>query len=345
MIQLGEAMTRVRSNGHVHKVDKFTTITGEQLLQSPVIELPMLVDALIPKVGVSIFAGASDLGKSAVLRQLSVAICIGEERFLGFPLNPIHKSALFIASEDDDISTAALLHKVCTFDSDGLRKLRFVFDCQNLEHTIRASLEQAPADLVVVDCMLDFYGLKQLNQANDFRTWLNPFKTIAAEHKTQIVFLHHIGKRADEREPSKSNLLGSSAIEHAPRLVLELRAGDQPEQRFLCILKANFLAPEVKSEAHELRFKNMVFTSTGLRRPLSEVFKRSPERSPEQREQLVEQARTLSVQGKSQRDIARQLNISLGAVNGYLKANSGVHVQPNPRVSNELNAQIEAAPF
>lgn len=325
--EITEDVERIKSERVAHNI-----ITGAELLRNPKAELPMVVPGLIPKVGISFLAGMSDLGKSTFLRQGAIHLVAGEEYFCGYKLTPTHRRALIVCSEDDENAISSLLHKVCEsrYKPEQLEGLQFIFDSINLEKSLRAALEENPVDLVVIDCFLDFYGNKNLNQANEVRSWLNPFKKIASDFQTQIIFLHHLGKRSDEREPNKASLLGSGAIEHAPRLVLELRAGDTPEQRYLCILKANFLPPDLKADAHELNFENLRFTSTGRRKPLPEIVKRSSERSSERREQLVEQAKELSVQGKSQRDIAKQLNIGLGTVNNYLKAEPGVHVQPNP---------------
>jgi hypothetical protein len=329
---------RIKVNG---SEKTFSIITGKELMNRPVIELPMLAQQLIPKVGISIFAGASDLGKSAWLRQLAVHLVSGEERYCGFKLQPQHKNVLFVCSEDDENATTALLHKICD-DGELLAELRFVFDSEDLESTIRKALTATRSDLVVVDCLLDFFGRGNLNQANEVRTWLNPFKRLAAEFETQIIFLHHLAKRSDEREPNKAALLGSGALEHAPRLVLELRAGDDTDQRYLCILKGNFLPDTVKGEAHELRFDNMRFKSTGIRKPLHEIVKRSPERSPEQREQLITETKKLADTGLSQRKIGKQLGIAPSTVNDYLKRSFG----QNPMVPNERTPeQGENPPF
>jgi len=48
--------------------------TGEQLLDLDIQEVPMLLEPLLPQEGVAAFAGSSDTGKSAFLRQLACAI-------------------------------------------------------------------------------------------------------------------------------------------------------------------------------------------------------------------------------------------------------------------------------
>jgi hypothetical protein len=158
-------------------------------------------------------------------------------------------------------------------------------------------------------------GRVNINIANEVRNWLNPFKRISSEFNTHIIFLHHLSKRSDEREPNKASLLGSGALEQAPRCVMELRKGDEPDKRYLCILKANYLSDEVKLNALEMTFDNMRFLSRGATRPKYELVT-VPNRS--ERSEHLEQVKELSAQGLSQRKIAEQLNIGLATVNRLL---------------------------
>lgn len=299
-------------------INSFKTITGQELVKYEFIELPMLVDGLLQKSGVSVMAGASDLGKSSILRQLAVEIVTGKERFCGFKLNPTHKQVLYISSEDDDLQTSAMLKKLYSYyPGEDLSGLRFVFEATDLVDCIERSIDQIPADLIIVDCFLDFFGTRNMNQSNEVRAFLNPLKILAAKHHLQIILLHHLTKRSDEREPNKASLLGSGAMEHVPRCVLELRGGYTPNQRYLCILKANFLPAEAKEEAHELRFENMRFVSTGQRKPLWELVKPVVTRDENKRERDI-QILELAKQKVSQKQIARQLEISPSTVNAVI---------------------------
>lgn len=299
---------------------KFTVITAKELMDRPFSNLPMLVDGLIPSVGLSVFAGSSDLGKSSWLRQLAIHLVTGEERFCGFKINPIHRNVIFVSSEDDASMTQSYLHKLKP-SQKGLENIRFIFDCSNLVDCLEKALNDTKADLVIVDCMLDFYGgSRSISQANELRSWLSPIKRLANQFETQIILLHHVGKRADEKEPNKANLLGSVGLEQAARLVIELRAGDDPNQRYLCILKANFLPTTEKVDAHELMFEDLRFRSTGFRRPLFEIVKRSAGTfQVEQKEHVINQVLELHKQGLTQREIKNQLDIGLATVNRYIK--------------------------
>lgn len=311
---------------------KSKTTSAKELLSRKVEKLPTLIEPIFPKVGLGCLAGSSDTGKSAFLRQLCLQIVNREHSFLGWQITPEHYRALYISSEDDPEAMSFLLNlqnKEKNFNPDRIENLQFIFDIENAFETLEATLNESRFDLVVIDCLTDLYGNKgSLNESTHVRAFLNPFKALADKHQCLFIFLHHVGKRADEFEPNKSRLLGSQAIEAKMRFVLELRADPtDPTKRHLCCLKGNYLPREYKGESFELLFNdNMIFHATGNRIPFEDLQKIRTERSSVQREQLIERAKELSVQGLSQREIAKTLNVSLGAVNAYLR----VHVQPNP---------------
>ena len=61
--------------------------SGKDLLNLKVSEIPMLFDKLIPMVGISMLVGASDTGKSMLLRQMGMSVACGKpflnhERFV-----------------------------------------------------------------------------------------------------------------------------------------------------------------------------------------------------------------------------------------------------------------------
>lgn len=311
-------------------------ISATELLSRNVEVLPKLIDPIFPKVGLVCLAGSSDTGKTALLRQVCLHIVAGEEMFLGFPITSTHKKGIYVSTEDDSRAISYLLHvqnKGKLYRPDQVSGLRYIFETEHLLENLDHELQEQPADVVILDCLSDLYGGKSsLNESTHVRAFLNPYKELADRHQCLIIFLHHTGKRTEDSEPSKRNLLGSQGIESKMRLVIELRPdNNDPSKRHFCIVKGNYLPREYKDQSFELRFdENMLFHNTGGRTPFEELIKIQGVRSPEQREHLIEQARELSVQGKSQREIAKTLNVGLGTVNGYLKGWSGVHVQPNP---------------
>lgn len=320
-------LARQSMNGHDKKkkiepeFDK--PLNAAELLLRKVETLPKLIDPIFPKVGVVCLAGASDSGKSAMLRQLCLHVVTNEERFLGFPVIAEHRKAIYVSTEDDSNAVSFLLNlqnKARHYSPDQVEGLRYIFQSENLVENLTGLLNESPVDLVIIDCLTDLFGGKgSLNESTQVRAFIQPFSELADRYQCLFIFLHHTGKRSEDFEPNKKNLLGSQGIEAKMRLVVELRQDpDDPSMRHLCIVKGNYLPREYKSESFQLRFDdNMLFHNTGNRKPYDQLQKRSC--SPVQREQVVEQVKELAKAGATQRDIAKQLNIGLGTVNNYLK--------------------------
>jgi hypothetical protein len=76
-------------------------MTGEDLLNMNITELPYLVKPLLPKTGVVAIAGSSDVGKSSFLRQLAISIIKGEASFFAFEINAAYKNVIYVCTEDD----------------------------------------------------------------------------------------------------------------------------------------------------------------------------------------------------------------------------------------------------
>lgn len=283
-------------------------ITAEELLKMKVSNIPFIVDGLMQKVGLAALAGSSDTGKSAFLRNLCMSICAGKSRFLDFNLNSEHKSAIYVSTEDDELSTSYLLNRQnedMRVSPSDLAGLRFVFDTDNLIDTLDNMLTEKQADIVVIDAFGDLYG-KSPNDASQVRCFLNSYSQLAQKYKCLIVFLHHCGKRTEDGTPSKHNLLGSQGFEAKMRLVLELRS-DMAEVNYkhLCCVKGNYLPSDVKNESYKLRFTdNLTFTNTGERTPFGDLKK------TEDRDEDIakyEMAVSLQAQGLTLEDIAKKI--------------------------------------
>lgn len=286
----------------------WTTLT--ELLARPNTEVPQLVSGLLPQVGVAMLAGPSDCGKSSILRQLGLAVALGERSFLGFPINALHKRAICVSTEDGEEAVGPIIKRqlagrtVPTELSDGLR---FVFEIEGLPNRLDEMLTQQPADLVVVDAFGDLYT-GNLNASNEVRHFINAYQSVASKHRCLILFMHHTGKRTEEREPSKSNLLGSQGLEAKMRVVFELRPDPiDPDLRHLCILKGNYLPREAKAQSYALLFdENLTFHNTGNRASFGDLVK-APAETEEERE-MWEQAQQMQNDGASLTKIHTQLS-------------------------------------
>lgn len=189
-------------------------ITGKELLEKEMLEIENLVDPIFPKVGIVSITGSSDIGKSSFLRQLAISVVLKQDDFLGFKINATHNSVIYVATEDDEDSTAVLMRKVYNgdFEYQNYEGLRFIFETDNLIVNLESELNRAPADCIIVDTYSDIFR-GNINQANEVRTFLNEYKELAQRHRCLIIFLHHTRKKTDGSAPSKENTLGSQGFE------------------------------------------------------------------------------------------------------------------------------------
>jgi RecA-family ATPase len=163
--------------------------------------------------------------------------------------------------------------------------------------------------MVIIDCFSDAYG-GDLKDTQKIRTYLHPFQELAQKHQCLILFLHHTGKRTENYEPSKNNLLSGQGFEAKMRLVIELRADlMNPNFRHLCIVKGNYLPASYKKESYVLKFdeQNFTFTNTGERTPFELLIKQVESDNGKAK---FEQASELKSKGYTYDQIAEQLGFS-----------------------------------
>lgn len=294
----------------IGSLKKENHLTGEDLLNRKIAEIHYLVNGLFQRSGIACLAGPSDVGKSMLLRQFVISIVTKQKTFLGLDIKPRHHRGIYVSSEDAENETSFLLLKQTRgYNPEDLRGLRFLFDTENLLSKLDTMLTDAPADVVVIDCFADAFGA-DLKDTQKIRTFLHPFQTLASKHDTLIIFLHHTGKRTENFEPSKNNLLAGQGFEAKMRLVIELR-GDStiPTHRHMCIVKGNYLPAFMKKESFVLDFQEdcFLFNNTGDRMPFELLVKQPNEDTGKQR---YEQAKELKAQGLSYEQIAYRLNYS-----------------------------------
>jgi len=287
-----------------------SVITAHKLMKEGPKVLPYLVESLFRQKGLACVAGASDTGKSRFLRQLAIAVAGGHQLFLNYPMNLVHNSAIYVSSEDDDDSTAVVLQKQAAgLDEEALKRLRFIFDTDDLLNTLDAELTRQPADLVVIDSFSDIYG-GDLKDSSKIRYCLHQFHLLVIKHNCLFLFLHHTGKRTEDLPPSKNNLLSGQGMEAKMRMVMEFRLdANHPDRRHLCIVKANNLPPEMKTESIVLEFDEGThsFLDTGERVPFEMLVKGAVSVADTKKYEL---AKKLEQEGKSLHEIAQQIGYS-----------------------------------
>lgn len=242
-----------------------TVYTALELFSMGEESIPCLINPIIPKIGIFAIYGSSDTGKSMLFRQLAISIAKGSE-FLGFNINATSNKVVFIATEDDHISTSYLLRKQAG-SFKGLENITMNFETENIPEFLENHLSNNEADLIIIDCFSDVFGQNLVDTAL-IRQNLNLYRSIANKYKCAIGFLHHSGKRTQNLVPSKDNILSGQGFEAKMRLAIELRNDPiDSDIKHLCIVKGNYLSSEYKSASYKLSFdtNTFLFNNTGER--------------------------------------------------------------------------------
>lgn len=255
------------------------TYTAEELFHLNAETIPSLIHPIIPKVGVFSIVGSSDTGKSMLFRQMTLCVARGQS-FIGFDVNTTHQKVIFVATEDDSVSTSYLLRKQAK-TSDGLQNIRFHFETENIPEYLERELSSQSVDLIVIDAWSDVFG-QNLNDSSLIRATLNIYRSIANKYKCAIGFLHHTGKRTQKLVPSKDNILSGQGFEAKMRLVMELRTDVSDESyKHLCIVKGNYLSKEFKNSSYKLLMDpdTFLFSNTGERVDFDQLAEPQEDRS------------------------------------------------------------------
>lgn len=294
-------------------------MNGAELLKMGITKIPTLVDPIIPKVCIGAVTGTSDIGKTTMLLQLCSDIVLKDE-FLGFPIKAVHKSTIYVSTEDDKYTVSYRMQRLAGCDEEKLKRMRFLFSTDNLVKTIDDELTRQKADLVVIDTFTDIYP-GEMNQVNKVRYFLNDYFDLAIKHQCLIIFNHHTGKYTEENPPNKKNSIGSAGFEGKARLVVELRPDyNDDSKRHFCIVKANYLAPEYKKSSYELSYdEKSGFQNTGNRTLFGLLAKPKLFKPVANKDVEKEMAVKLRKEKKSIRVIAETLKVPKSTVSDWLK--------------------------
>lgn len=288
-----------------------SVMTGKELLDLNITELPCLVEGIFPSSGLAVLAGASDTGKSSFLRSLAVSIARRDDSFLEWKLNLKHGKVIYVSTEDDQTAISYLLNKMsdATAESnDFLGNLIYIFDDGDAINKMNEVLKTTPVDCIIIDALTDLYN-GDLNTSNAVRGFMNPFSQIAVKYECLVIFLHHVGKGKEENAPSKHNLLGSQGIEGKARVVVEFRRDPIDRTlRHFCIVKGNYISDTNKESSYALKFHdNLTFENTGERRPYNQFSSRDIS-SEKINEAIILKALALKGKGLSWEQITEEIN-------------------------------------
>jgi hypothetical protein len=216
----------------------------------------------------------------------------------------------------------------------------------NWEQTLVSEMERhikaSGAKIVIVDNIT--YLARETEKGKFALPLMQKLNDLKKQHGLSIMVLAHTPKRDDSRPLSLNDLAGSKILANFADSVFAIgKSTRESKLRYLKQLKARstdlvYGTDEVAVFRFEKVDNFLGFEYVGT---ASEYDHLKPP-SDSDKAELVNTAQMLSEQGRSQRAIARELRISVGAVNKYLK-HKGVHSVHGAQGMNDMNT-VNAEP-
>jgi hypothetical protein len=168
-----------------------------------------LTQGLLAVGGVSVMAGPPKSGKSTLVRQLAKAVCRGDE-FLG---RKCKRGPVFhIALEEQEETLKDSYKAVGINDNDRLYlHVGGVYD-SNFMQDLTTDLIEAKPSLLIVDTLFLLAPVESLNDYAQVNAAMTPFRRMARDTDTHIMFVHHTNKTS---EGGPRSISGSQAIHGA----------------------------------------------------------------------------------------------------------------------------------
>ncbi len=174
---------------------KFNTITGSELLSKETLQIPFVVQDLIP-TGLTLLAGAAKAGKSWLALWLSVQITNGEQVW-GY--NVKGGTTLYLCYEDIEIR---IQNRLLDITDDGPSNVHFCTEVSRLGGELEMRIknfiaEHTDTKLIIIDTLQTVRPPNtESNYSNDYSD-LMVLKKLADECKIAILLIHHFRKQRD----------------------------------------------------------------------------------------------------------------------------------------------------
>lgn len=189
-----------------------------------------------------------------------------------------------------------------------------------LNFSIEHLLAESDAKVLIVDNLT--YLRSETEKAKDALPLMKELKRLKKKHGLSILALAHTPKRDLSKPITRNDLQGSKMLINFCDSSFAIGESTKDKNlRYIKQIKArntaiiydaeNVCVFQIEKPSNFLRFD---FIEYGRE---SEHLKQVSEKD---KEALIEKAKELSREGKSQRDIAKELGISLGTVNKYLRS-------------------------
>lgn len=273
--------------GSVTVETEVNTYTLAQLWTHKDDEQRFLIPELIPDASVTVLIGEDGIGKTQILTQLCLSICLHFNTFLTLPLHAVHKRCLIVATEDSRQKFTKAIVKQAHNLSPKLdpSKVHIEFtegsnfdDLDGLINEIKARLKIGPIDLIVIDALSDLFTMVdgEINSNTHARKILSKLQNLCNTYSTAIILIHHAAKskiheilKSGTIFITKDSSQGAGAITQKPRTVLALSnhksstsADGKYYDNYLHVVKANLMGKEYMTNALKLQFNGNTLCHT-----------------------------------------------------------------------------------
>lgn len=201
--------------------------TLTELLKMDFPKKESLVDKLIFKKQISIIGSRPKMGKSTLIRGMTVAI-VDNLIFLG--RKTTQGKVLYLGMEEllDDIRQDFIDMDVKNTDNVRITNLSDSNSVEEYSEKLHQLVKAFRPDLVILDTMVHLLGVDDMNDYSKTSIALKKFRTFAEQHNCHVLLIHH--NRKGEGMGNES-LLGSTGISGAVDLIMDLKQNDK-NQRF-----------------------------------------------------------------------------------------------------------------
>lgn len=288
-------------------------VSGKMLFLSPNEKRHYLLDGLLPRGILAALVGTSDVGKSMFARDFALHLVLNRKSYIGKQINAKYYKVLYVSTEDDAQEwRLRLKNSICEpHEAARLDGLDIMFSQgKSTQGKILSYLQQNKADLVIIDVACDL-GIGDINNTDVVRNFLNPYKEMARQFNTTVLFLHHTGKRT--QGIYRDNTIGSQAWVSTPRAVWMLNKesssfGRTPV-RMLTLVKGNFAKEEDKNQPIPLLLKEdlLTFEPAPLSTALCSYFETGKKQKKTEDPDVISRVMELHGEGLTILDIVQKL--------------------------------------
>ncbi len=306
----------------------------EQAMTTPIPE--MLFGEFWHENEICILFADSNLGKSILAVQNADSISRGQQ-IRGFNLEAKRQPVLYfdfeLSAKQFEVrysvksETEKVFENHYSFD-DNFKRIEINPEAEipteiSFENYLNQSLEQCiietQSKVLIIDNIT--YLKNETERSKDALPLMKYLKELKSKYSLSILALAHTPKRDLSRPITQNDLGGSKMLYNFIDSCFAIgQSNSDKSLRYIKQVKARNTAMIYDTENvvvcqldKTFNFLSFEFLDLGAEREHLKQY------SEKDRESLIEQAKELSEKKFSQRDIAKQLNISLGAVNKYLK--------------------------